>query len=884
MKAKNNVLAFLFLLLPTLSAFQALFLPGPLVWGDAPYFYPERLKELVATPYLWSNWDENLGGVSNTLWIYPLLFIYGLMHFVFGFDNDLLIRVVFHFPAIILSLISSFLFARFLTGSLTISFFATLFYTLNTYFLLLIDGGQVGIELGYGIFPLTLLTLYRFAQRISLRNFFTALILFAILTICDVRIAIIALFTVLLWLVLEWFSDRSISLTKGVLAILSVPSVAIFVGSYWSIPLLRLVDEGLNISTPKSDFISLAHTLFLFQPHWPFNEFGKVSFPPFYFAGIPLLIFGCLLFKQRIKMGKLLAFIVLLLAFLGKGDSPPLGDIYARFVGHIPFGGAFRDSTKFFIPLVLFSGVLIGSTVKSLSHIIKNKFLKGSLQILVYIYLLVLIYPAILGRLNGVLAQREMPEDFRIIYQSILAKPGFFRTLWFPEKHPFAFFQEGKPSVNAKQLVDLRPFASINTGTFERFNFLHNSLSTDWFDILGIKYLVFSGDFRKTLNPEENEEWNKLLSLVDRVPGLNRLNWNTQIPIYELPSPKPRVFVADKLVVVLGSDNVYQKIKDYNPNFSLGNQAFLFLEDGRFDPSNLLTIDSKSFILILNNRAETDLAMSFLQEFFLSPKDAVFSQWAIRETRDYLRWKYEFLVNKVDVPEFDYQKGIAFSTQDNEEIRFKVTVPSAGEYLVALRSLAQNQSGPLLLDGEPILYKGDSNFEWFIKTVQLTKGEHVIVIKNKTGFHAVNTLALIPKDRWEQTRDFTAGVLRVARTLKIDGIGDRAEMDNFVKKSKWRPVSYKEINPVRYNILLPETGNWLVFSDSYHPRWQLKNNGGIVSSLPFYSAINGFYFSGPGEAQLVFDGQKEVELGIYLSLASVFILTGAYFLISRLND
>lgn len=887
------ILWLLVLILPSLFVFSSFFTSGTVVWGDAPYFYPERLKELVAEPYIWSNWEENLGGVSNTLWIYPLLLSYGLMHSIFGFENDLLIRIVFHFPAVILSLASSFLFARFLTRSWIISFFTSLFYSLNTYFLLLIDGGQVGVELGYGIFPLTLVAIYRFVYKVSLRNFFVSLLLFTILTICDIRIAVIALFTVFLWVILEWLVSRDTFLIRRILAILSIPSAAIFVGSYWSVSLLRLVDEGLNISSTRNEFVSLTHALFLFQPHWPFNEFGRVSSPPFYFVGIPLLVFGCLLFNQRVRTGGayfiqrdkiITAFIILFLAFLGKGDSPPLGDIYRWVIEYIPFGGAFRDSTKFFIPLILFSGVLIGATAESLNSIFKNRFLKGSMLAVIYIYLIFLVHPAILGRFSGALAQREVPEDFRTIYQEILSKPGFFRTLWFPERHPFAFFQETKPSLNAKQLVELRPFASINTGTFNRLNFLHDPLSTDLLNTLGVKYLIFSGDFRKVLNQEESEEWKELLSLVDRIPGLARVSWNTSIPIYELLSPKPRVFTVDKLLVVLGSDNIYRKIRERDPNFSLANQAFLFLEDGKSDPLDLLDINPKSFVLVLNNRAETDLTMSFLQRFFLSSKDAISSQWTFRETTDYLRWKYEFLTNGVDVQEFDYQKGISFSTQPDEKIRFKLIIPSDGEYIIALRSLTKDSKDPLLLDGESVSYKNPGNFEWFLKNVQLDKGEQTVVIESKAGFHAVNSLALVPKDKWEEMKSLSARLLQTVEVLKTDGVKSKAEIGNLVTKSKWQPVSYREVNPVFYSIVFSKDGSWLVFGDSYHQRWKLKNKEGIVSSLPFYSAINGFYFSGFGEAQLVFDGQKEVQLGIYLSLASILILTGAYFLISRLND
>lgn len=883
---KSKIVFFLGIGIPAIFVFRALFLPGPVVWGDAPYFYPEALRGFVAGPTAWVSFGNNFGGINSFLFIYPLMFLYGSLNLLFGLSNDILIRLLFYFPAVLLALGAPVFLARYLGYSRTVQTFASLTYGLNTYFLLLVDGGQVGVALAYGLFPLAVLVLLRLIQKASLARFFLALVTLFALTSFDPRFLPIAVLTVFVWNLVDYWTTRKSDCIVNLKLLVPLLGFVVALSSYWVFPILKTGEGVLRGQISNLEFLSLLNSLVLFQPHWPLNEFGKTFPPPFYFVGVLFLIFGGLIFSRPKKIAIGWTFCFLFFAFLAKGGSAPFGEWYDWFVNITPFGFAFRDSTKFFAPLILFAGLLIGMTTEYLAEFLGNRLtpLRNSVRLLIYAYLLFLIYPAFFGKLNGVLSARSFPSDFEVIHQKLAEEEGFFRTLWFPERSPFVFHTEEKPALDAKGLVNKRPFATLNTGIFDRFNFLHNQFSLDWLDILGIKYLIFSGDFRKALNQEEHEEWNKLLSLVGRLPGLVRVNWNTEIPIYELTSPKPRVFVVDKLVVVLGSDNVYQKIGDYNPNFSLGNQAFLFLEDGRFDPSNLLTTDPKSFILILNNRTEADLTMNFLQEFFLSPKDAVFSQWAFRDINDYLRWKYEFLVNKLDIQEFDYQKGISFSTQNNEEIRFRIIIPSNGEYLVALRSLTRDTKDPLLLDGEPILYKSASNFEWFIKTVQLTKGEQVIVIRNKTGFHAINTLALIPKDRWEKARNFTAGVLRVAKTINLDGIGDKTEIDNFIMKSKWHPISYKQMNPVFYNIILPETGNWLVFSDSYHPRWQLKNTRGITSSLPFYSAINGFYFNGSGEAQLVFDGQKEVELGIYLSLASIFILTGTYFLISRLND
>src|SRR3989344_1213942 len=199
----NNLLFILGLLVPALLAFRAFFLPGPLVFGDAPYFYPEGLKELVSNFYIWTNRGENFGGINKISWIYPLMYIYGFLYTSLGLNHDLIIRLIFYFPATILAFITPVFFGMFLGFPKIVLFFTSLVYGLNTYFLLLLDGGQVGVALAYGLFPLTFTLLLKLIQYNGKKSFLATLAFLLLLTLFDPRFTLIAFLAAVVWVLIE---------------------------------------------------------------------------------------------------------------------------------------------------------------------------------------------------------------------------------------------------------------------------------------------------------------------------------------------------------------------------------------------------------------------------------------------------------------------------------------------------------------------------------------------------------------------------------------------------------------------------------------------------------------------------------------------------------
>ena len=98
--SKKVIFVILFLI-PFLFVFKNYFTGKELVWGDAPYFWLDSFSELVKEPYSWTMRGNGLGQINKFLWIWPVMILYGALHAGFGFENGIIIRILFYFPSII---------------------------------------------------------------------------------------------------------------------------------------------------------------------------------------------------------------------------------------------------------------------------------------------------------------------------------------------------------------------------------------------------------------------------------------------------------------------------------------------------------------------------------------------------------------------------------------------------------------------------------------------------------------------------------------------------------------------------------------------------------------------------------------------------------------
>ena len=784
------------IVVPVILVFRNLFMPGPLAWGDAPYFYPGGIKELIAEPLAWTQRGESFGGVNSVIFLWPLMFLYGLIG-----NNDIAIRVLFYFPSIIFAGLGTYLLTRYLKFSKTVQFFSVLFYILNTYFILLIDGGQVGFALAYGFFPVALCFLKKFLDRPNFNAFFLSLALSFALTSFDPRVSVICLIVVVLWQILE-------------LKFKSLKFMVIFIGAllalnlYWIYPLVENSLSGEVLSS--GTLIKWYYPLTLFSPNWPSNLFGVSVRPPIYFFLVPLLLILGGLRQKRIGV------LFLIFAILTFGFIP---------FGSLPFGFALRDSTKFFIPLVLFAGILIGRAVEKFNHVI--------VRIVVYLFILFLIYPVLLGKMNFVLSSRIHSDDLQKIYENLKADKSFYQTVWFPEKYPISYETVDHPAVNAKDLAGFRPFASFNAGE-DVFNFLNNKDFPEWFKVLGIKYLILSDNPRQVTKSEKDQkDWNTITSLIDKNENLEKLDWGTSVPVYRVKGDThPKFYAVDRLILVVGPEL---------PVTEHRSLATVYSDDGKWDPSLLQGKSKDSVKILFNGGDKLDLAMSFLQKYFIPVSETKKNEWAYYSSKDYLKYKYELLIRGYTFRDFDYGAGIAFSTKVGEKIQFDAKKDSSDIYFIRKANK-------------------DEALHWEQIDSSLT-------IENKSDLGIVNIAAVVPKIEYEKALKLADTYINYFGTITADSL----------KEKQVTAVPMKKFGALKYKFSAPDNAYWIVFNESYHPLWQLSRGIKRLPSFPVFSMVNGFYVDPEwSDLGIEFKGQENVRWGMYFSVISALVLAIIY--------
>lgn len=784
----------MFFLVAALVIFRGIF-SGSVFWGDAPHFFPEEVVQFQHEPLSWTALGNNFGGVNLPLWLSPLMFLWRYIPPQF----------LFVFPSILLSAAGSWLLTRHLKFGKQAQFISASVYTFNTYFLLLVDGGQMGVELSYGIFPFTLLFLKKVIDAPKFKSFYPALIVLILNGLADPRIALIAVATMVVW---------NVSDVKKLFSLVPVGIFWLLINSFWVLPFV-LSKGGLSaLGTLGVQPVKFYDPFLLFSPHYPDNLFGKLNSPPLYFLFIPILTAIGFVISKKLKN---IEYFLLYIFF--------------SILAAIPMGIVFRDSTKFYIPVILFAGILIGWTVE----VIKRSWF----TVITFLFIIFLVSPTISGKMNFVLSGRAQSSDFVKIYNNLKNGSGFFRTAWFPERHPMAFETEQNPGIDAKDLTKMVPFSHINIGE-DPFNFINNESFVDNFKTLGIKYLLLSGNPREVSKTEEEQKnWDSIITAVSKTKGLERVDWGVNFPIFKIDDVYPHFFMVDKLIGVVGAP-----ISMKYPT--------IYFEDGKIDPRTLTNVDPKSFTIFFNGKDKNDLLMSELQKYFVFPDSAKSSQWGVFDTTQYLKYRYQLLIRGINFNDFDYGGGIAFSSIKGEKISFNFKVPGDGDYILGRRTMGT----------------GDSGMGWKIdEPKHLAEGNFSYTLTNDSGLEVLNAVALIPVDAFNKARISSDGLLNRFGTLSIGDLGDL---------TKIRTLSFKEADTLNYNFDVSGGPGWIIFTDNFNPSWEAKNTDTLLH-MPIYSMVNGFYIGDTsGKVNIRYKGQDDFRRGVLISLVTLGTLILVY--------
>lgn len=373
--------------------------------GDWPYLFAENIRE-----FSW--WPQ-----SPFLWLEPYYQVTAKLGLeIFHFSWPLIERLFWFWPFLFLVVFCSY--------RLTKSWLGVLIYATNTYILMIVGGGQMGVAMAYALAPLVFTWLTR------KQNFLIAGLLLGIQIMFDPRLA-------LLTAAAAFFYCLFVSRPRPWRSFFSAGLVALLLNLFWLVPWLRSSQEATP-TLAEVDFFSFAsfsNTIALLHPNWPENIFGKVYFMKPEFLVLPILAFSNLLGRSRKKL--FFASLVLMAAFLAKGTQPPFGEIYFSLFKYLPGFSLFRDPTKFYLLIALAYSILIPRLIGG----------RRGLKLIFVIFWIFTIRQAVLGQLGGTFQGTEVPQEYLALKEFLQQDDQSGTVFWLPQRQRFGFQSLDHPAV-----------------------------------------------------------------------------------------------------------------------------------------------------------------------------------------------------------------------------------------------------------------------------------------------------------------------------------------------------------------------------------------------------------------------------------------------------
>ncbi len=860
-------------MLVLMGVFWRWWFPGPRVATDFSLISSALLKSQLNVPQTWSvGGTEGLGEYTVfTLWSWPFNFLQGILANL-NISVELMQRILFILPFLFIGGGGVWKFTKRLGLSSFAKIISTLFYLTNTYILLLIDGGQLSISLAYAFFPWAFILLEQSLYDNLKKRVLAGLIIFGI-GVFDIRFIYIFSLLCLIRFLYEFLFIPKNKWKQWFFSWIKtgfIIGIIIFgLNAYWILVLIKYPISSnfyqYLTQTSFTSFISLSHASLLLSPHWYKNVFGQISNLHFEFIFIPILVFLAPILKLKNKIVGFWLLVALLSMFLVKGSSEPLGEIYQWFYYNIPGFSLFRDSSKFFFLLALSYSVLIGITVDEILKRINIPKLRISFFVTTIIYFIFLVHPVWLGWMTGTFSKPILQEAYADLNRFINADKRESNIFWIPTIAPMTELSLHHPAVEATRLMQKRPFAQANIGTYETFNFLREaSYMGQLFDIANIGYIAYPPlDFRRANpHPDNIKYYNTFLNQLSNLPWLSRM-LGLQIPLLKVNKYQDKFFISPNTWWIVGSDEIYNEATK-SSDLRLAKNALIFAEESVGLGDRLSEYSGSK--IVLYNKTLIDLSANFINEAYLVfpardlKHEPNTSGWWKRDTSDLIIWK-DFLKTKYGIINQDFDLGGGWAVgEGNLSLRVKSSKLKKDDVLLA-RVMESSRSGQIkFYQGNKLIGKIDtisagSNVRWF-EIGSLFK-DNEIKIESTGDINVVNAVTSLPSGFWSNLKN---------KSIKLQ---DRiVDFNDKGTEKEVATLSYKQVSPTKYTIYISnlKKPSMLVFSQNFDKNWKLNNQ----SSFPIYSLLNGYTVEKDGVYNLEFEAQKNITYGLVISIITLF--------------
>lgn len=570
----------LLLVLLLLTIFKNWFTFNPLSSGDWNFRFDDQIGNFTLFPYVWSPLLSSTGGnISFILGLNTYFLSTALILSTYFHIQWLLIeRLVWFWPFLIISIFSShFLFKKLFPNKFAL--LSSFIFLFNTYNLMLVGGGQMGVAMAYAASPLVLAFFIKLIDgpRLFFRTSVIAGFIVALQFLFDIRISYVMLFAAFIYFFISGQKERGVKNFIKKFGKIFIPTglITILLNAFWLLPFLAyhqnpLQQLGEAYSTAGAvgyfSFAKFEQTISLLHPYWTENIFGKVGFMKSEFLILPILAYTGLFFINGLKSLREKRYILffsllgLLGAFLAKGANSLFGEVYLWLFSYFPGFIMFRDPTKWYLLVVISYSILIPFTVWKIHEWLrlKSKFSIFNFQNVFLLFviscLLFLIRPAWMGDLTGTFKSHNLPNDYIKLEQFLSKDKYFYRTFWVPAYERFGFRSDVRSAISGKNFIN-------KYDPYDTVDYLRNKNSQEILQELSVRYVIVPFDSQGEIflkdRKYDDKQYLDIVKNLKSIPWLKEVRGFGKIGVFEVSSPKDHFWST--------KENLVKSYKHVNP-------------------------------------------------------------------------------------------------------------------------------------------------------------------------------------------------------------------------------------------------------------------------------------------------------------------------------
>jgi hypothetical protein len=526
----------------TVSVFHAWLTPGLLLGADWVRRVPDELNNYFPWPHVW-NGSQQIGENNDPLIsYYPLFALMGLFSLVHVSWN-VIERVFFFFPYLVLSVVSPYVFTYRLTRSPAGAAVAASIWTVNTWIVMASERGAIPSIVAASLLPLFFYFAIGFIERATIRRGLGLGLLLTAILIYDLRYVYIAIIFALVLSAEQLIRDRSLRRLRKALLPIGVATVtAVVANLYWILPqFVEVSSAGAGYASLQdyrlnSGYMTPEHALSAFAVfyHWVASDDPfAIAKPEWYFFVIPACVFLSLTANWKRQWVWSLAVGAAIAVLLDSGPSFPVDQINIWIFQHIPGMTLFRDVTKWMSLLFVTYGTIIGFGVaRGLAWLrlrrrhwfAFRRWLPAAAAVVVVLAYAIIMNDAYNSTRFRVFSPYKMHDDVLALEAYLQSRPDHARTLVFPrdiepmraiDSHPYV---EGLQIENSASPDGLR---HINLEWDSLYGLFSAPFAPDILREMNIGYVVVPYDYEKVIYSSYISNW----TYYDAFQFMNSRRW-----------------------------------------------------------------------------------------------------------------------------------------------------------------------------------------------------------------------------------------------------------------------------------------------------------------------------------------------------------------------